>query len=480
VRISLEFASSHTTLHRARLGYAFSLYCAIYGHEPIPDAMQASSADLCISYNDSSISRMTGTLRLSDRYRTRSPKLAAPRPERFEREAEITWLFYSPAPGFEPDWLAEIFEWVSCADEYSITERDGAGRVPFSASYIGRHKLDPRIPYAAVAMRFLQRAICRLVPGCAEEPKCPDSTVRHFVVNTHDVDFLPVSRVSSLHRLLKNSVISLLERSPGLATRQFMRAISVSIGGSNVLDQMPALLEGQAERQIGASYYFICAKGHRRDANYDVHDAHVIDIMRSLELAQKEVGVHGSYRSLEVPSGLATEFDTLRRVGFYPVGGRQHWLRFTLEGLIPALEGAGATYDASLGWSNTIGFRAGACFAFPPYDFEREHAVSFLEIPLAIMDRCLWDERNSYEAVAKLLAVSRKYAWGGASMLWHPTAFKEGQFPERIGQVYWRLADARHEQQDTWVSAATFVSRVWRRYADAGLLPGRESTHAVC
>jgi len=50
---------------------------------------------------------------------------------------------------------------------------------------------------------------------------------------------------------------------------------------------------------------------------------------------------------------------------------------------------AGLAYDSSLGFAETCGFRNGANFAFPPYDFEREGPCSFLEIPLAIMDGSL-------------------------------------------------------------------------------------------
>jgi hypothetical protein len=139
--------------------------------------------------------------------------------------------------------------------------------------------------------------------------------------------------------------------------------------------------------------------------------------------------------------------------------------------LIPALESAGAAYDCSLGWSNVMGYRAGACFAFPLYNFAEERASRFLEIPLVMMEQCLCVEHEPYAAANALLDSSRKYGWGGVSVLWHPSAFDGGQLPVSVGRVYWDLLEARHELHDSWVSADTFMNKVQSRYINVGLLP---------
>jgi hypothetical protein len=187
--------------------------------------------------------------------------------------------------------------------------------------------------------------------------------------------------------------------------------------------------------------------------------------MRGLEGEGSEIGVHGSYTSLDEPDGLAAEFGRFREQGFEPAGTRQHWLRFTLDRLIPEVEKCGALYDSSLGWADRIGFRAGACFAYPPYDFEHERPAGFLEIPLIVMDQALL----SMNGASELLAVSRKYGWGGVSFLWHPTAFGGGQLPQEIGRAFWKLLD-ENCSDSTWVSAETFVRCVRRHYEAVGLL----------
>src|SRR6185369_14777188 len=103
-------------------------------------------------------------LRLSNSYRPRQPRIPAPAPHYYENGLGPTVLFYVPADSYEPDWLGEIFEWLSCADEYSVTQRDEVGRVPLDASYVGRHRLLPRRPYAAIAMKYLARALAKVFP----------------------------------------------------------------------------------------------------------------------------------------------------------------------------------------------------------------------------------------------------------------------------------------------------------------------------
>lgn len=473
MQIFLEFDAAQSAAHRARLLYAFRLFCAIYGHQPRVEAAEADNADCVISYLSGS--HVRPTVQLGNHYRPRPVREPAPDPSRFEHNGEKIFLIYPPNGGSHPDWLGEIFEWVSCADEYSVSARDAVGRVPFARSYVGRNNLSVQVPYAAVAMRWLQLELCRMLPGTPVAPSCPAPSVSHFVIPSHDVDFFPVGYASSSWRLAKNAAISLsLFRSFPLAMKQAGAAVRVGMGGKNPLDQLLPLADREVEQGIEASYYFLPRRVHRRDGNYLIDEPEVLESMHTLEAKGMEVGVHGSYSSLDEPHGLASEFACLQRHGFQPQGSRQHWLRFTLDRMIPALEQAGAIYDTSLGWSEKIGFRGGACFAFPPYDFAHERPAKFLEIPMVVMEVTLRRARQQveelYREVCHLLEVSRQYGWGGISVLWHPTAFGGGQLPDEIGELYWRVAENRTASADDWTSAASFMNAVSQRYSDVGLM----------
>jgi hypothetical protein len=477
MRILLQFSSRQPPVHRARLEYAFRLFCAIYGHEPVIGDERYQSSDVTLTYTENAHPR--NVVCLTNGYAVRPMYQPAPYPKPFVQNREKTVLFYSSSCGREPDWLAEIFEWVSCADEYSVRQRDSVGRVPFAASYVGRHDLDTGRPYAAVAMAFLQGAITRRKPQCWLKPQSPSPSAQHFLINTHDVDFLPGRRADSCYQLSKNALISLLlYKSAKVAAAQMKAAMAVILGARDPLDQIPFLADEERSQQATASYYFLCRKEHRRDSNYSINESTTVSLMHSLaDSGQMEVGVHGSYRSMDQPDGLAAEFDQVRKLGFHPIGGRQHWLRFTIPQLVQAVRRAGAAYDASIGWPDNPGYRAGACFAFPPYDFEQEAPAPFLEIPLVVMDRAALGSRSNHgagpDAVLEVLASSRRYGWGGISVLWHPTAFGGGQYPAELGDFFWNLLDSRGQRAETWSSAASFVGDVWQRYKDAGLLPDR-------
>jgi hypothetical protein len=198
--------------------------------------------------------------------------------------------------------------------------------------------------------------------------------------------------------------------------------------------------------------------------------------MHSLEGTEgMEIGVHGSYCSMDSLDSLAAEFTDLRQLGFRPLGGRQHWLRFSLAQLLTSMQRADAAYDASIGWPHQMGYRAGACFPFPPYDFEQERPASFLELPLVVMDAAVADAGNGNgagsEALAEVMRQSRLYGWGGISVLWHPTAFGGGQYPAEVGEVFWKMVAAAQSLGEAWISAAPFVRTVWKRYESTGLLP---------
>ena len=477
MRILLEFESDSSPVQRARISYAFRLFCAIYGHTPLLGEEPAGSADVRLRrVTQPASENHEPCLELSNLYRPRPIHEPAPSPRGFVRDGEATVLFYPPHPRQEPDWLGEIFEWVSCADEYSVEDRDSVGRVPFDATRAGQDHLHMQVPYAAVAMRLLQRALCRLLPGAAEEPASPVAWVRHFVVPTHDVDYLHLGRFNSLYHLMRNSAISLLlSRDLPLCLRQAWLALRAALGGQDPLGQVHWLAVEEALRGTTASYYFILRHGHRRDPDYAYRSLRTGELMQALEALRMEVGLHGSYTSLDTPDGLPMEFDRMRRMGFQPQGGRQHFLRFTLDRLIPALERAGARYDTSFGWSDRIGFRSGACFAFPPYYFPEERPATFLEIPMLMMDQAFQQgqgvEAAGYEQAAELLSTSRKYGWGGVSLLWHPAAFGGGWLKPEIGEMYWALMGRKSATSDTWLSANSFLQSVRQRYVDVGLLP---------
>jgi len=479
MHVFLEMPNHADPAYCARIMYAFRLFCAIYGHVPIVEPACGPAPDVVLSYRRSS--QQTGRSKrpavfLSRGYNARHFRKPAPAPHRYAHESIDTVVHYEPIGADAPDWLGEIFEWVSCADEYSVTDRDTAGRPRYSATYMGRHGLNAGVPYAAVAMRCLQREICRVVPRATEGPDSPRDGA-HFVIPSHDVDYFPAGRFRAANRLIRNAAMSLLmAKQPALGLRQLsMAAKAVTWDGYDPLDRISALVDEELRRGISASFNFLVRHGHRLDAHYTLGHSAVEETIRWLESKGMEVGIHTSYLCLDTPNGLALELARFHKRGLFPRGGRQHWLRYTMDRLIPAVERAGLAYDTSIGWSERAGFRAGACFTFPPYNFAQERASTFLEFPLVMMDQALqmrWNARERmFEEASGLLAASRRLGWGGISVLWHPAAFGEGWLPSVVGDIFWSLADRRAEWGDVWTKARDFHELARQRFVDVGLLP---------
>jgi hypothetical protein len=485
MRICLKLPNDYEPAHVARLSYAFRLFCAIYGHTPLLDVNTAKPCDVVFQYGNPSFSSARDeapTVWLSPFYRPRDPREPAPAPVPYTSSGVKTVLHYPPGNSDAPDWLAEIFEWVSCADEYSVSRSDSVGRPVFAATYLGRHGLDTTIPYAALAMRFLQLSICRAVPRAAESPRSMGGNGTHLVVPTHDVDYFPGGRLHAARRLLRNALISLLLTRQGkLGMQQAVMAVNAMLhSGLDPLNQIGALAREERQRGMSATYYFLARHAHRRDAGYTLENREVLEAMRWLKDQDMEIGIHGTYTSLDHPHGLESEVAAMAASGFRPCGGRQHWLRYTLDRLIPAIQRAGLDHDASIGWHDRIGFRAGACFAFPPYDFQKESAAEFLEIPLVVMDQALQPQsgglQQMFARATEVMEGSARLGWGGISLLWHPAAFGNGWLSREVGDMFWTLAKGAERRGENWISASNFVDRAWHRYADAGLLPANKPT----
>jgi hypothetical protein len=107
--------------------------------------------------------------------------------------------------------------------------------------------------------------------------------------------------------------------------------------------------------------------------------AHASRQLRSLGW---EIGVHGSYAGAYDAAIFATEKEQVEQMIDGPVlSARQHFLRFAAEST-PAVQAAsGIQADSTLGFSTTIGCRAGLAF---PYFWPGQDEL--LEVPLIIQD----------------------------------------------------------------------------------------------
>lgn len=481
VPLFLEFEGDVPTLVRSRIAYAFRVFAAIYGHE-VRDHHNRGGALRCVyggrPESSGSEAVPANVLHIPARYVARPLREPAPSPVPSCYAGEEIYLFHGRDKiSGDPDCPGEIFEWLSGAHEMSVWERDTVGRVAYEHSVFVRHAISPLRPHASLVMAWLEN----LIAGRRGEENLPPAPsplpeARHLVVASHDIDFYFAGRWGSLVRILKNLAIgAVVARSHAFFTdscRQLFRLAA----GARVGDFLPELLERTQAAGASSTFFVLARREHRRDANYILPQ--IAPRLRQIGKAGCAIALHGSYRSIVENSNLDSEAAVLAsETGERPRGSRQHWLRFDRpDKLFASVEQAGFEYDSSWGWPGQIGFRNGAAFAFPAYNFAREEAYKFLVIPLIIMDQGLQAARRRsatepVELAQTVLEESRRWGWGGVSVLWHnpvePLSVCDG-----VNRIFWQQMEARSEHQERWISAEEFLDISLARYQNAGLLQG--------
>ena len=372
--------------------------------------------------------------------------------------------FHAPSDGYDIDWIGEAFEWLSGADEYAIQKRDSVNRIAFEDSVFARFEIDPAIPWAGVCFAALNILIQKAHPSWPDRPLSPFGGSQTVIATSHDVDFIPVSKTDILKRYWKNVAIALLAvRDIRLASQILYHGLpGVGPGLHRCLHHCIA-----REKALGvtSSYNIITSEQpHHRDCWYQVDKQVTQNYLDYILDNNMELGLHGSYRSMQTKGCLAEEAKMLRSAGYKVIGNRQHWLRFSGSELYEEVIGAQLSYDSTLGFSNHIGFRNGACFPFRPYQFEKEMAYPLLEIPLVMMDVAMegysWDTERLYSDANNILEMVRKFSWGGVSILWHDTVFSGAQIAMPIAELYWKLVSS----SDRWISPGEIYKQCAGRY----------------
>jgi len=183
------------------------------------------------------------------------------------------------------------------------------------------------------------------------------------------------------------------------------------------------------ESGLNSAVYWKAGPPTPRDSGYDPRHKMVRAMVNWLRENGAESGVHPGYNTFRSPEKLRREVMILRDVlGDQPLGGRQHYLRWCPETWID-WENCGLAYDSSVGYAETVGFKAGTCVPYRPWLFALNRQADLIEIPLLVMDRTLIDymglsKELAVQQVIKLAARCREVG-GVLTILWHNNTFLE-------------------------------------------------------
>jgi peptidoglycan/xylan/chitin deacetylase (PgdA/CDA1 family) len=186
----------------------------------------------------------------------------------------------------------------------------------------------------------------------------------------------------------------------------------------------------------------------KRAASYDA--AGLKDILRQLGTAGKEIGVHGLDAWRDAAAG-RTERDIISQLtGVTELGVRMHWLYFG-EQSHAELERAGFTYDSTVGYNGTVGYRAGTTQVFKPLT-----TAKLLELPMHVMDTALFypsylnlSPRQAVEKVRPLIADAVHFG-GVLTVNWHDRSLA----PERLWDGSYRRLLEEFKAKGAWFATA--------------------------
>ena len=318
---------------------------------------------------------------------------------------------------------------------------------------VGQPAANASLPALELHIALLRDLITGAGIPLTEIPPVPDG-YRFIVCLTHDVDhpairdhkwdhttfgFLSRAVFGSLRKLIRGQ-ISVRDVLRNWAACLKLPFVQLGMAKDFWRDFDDRYLE--LEKGLHSTFFVIpfCGEPGRtvggpapalRAARYGAQDIH--DAIRKLTTAGCEVGLHGIDAWLDSSKG-REELEAIRQqTGESEIGVRMHWLYYG-EQSPRALEAAGAAYDSTIGYNETVGYRAGTTQVYKQLD-----VTQLLELPLHVMDTALF--RQCYldlsprQASALVGSMSDSAArFGGVLTInWHDRSLA----PERLwGEVY--------------------------------------------
>jgi len=257
---------------------------------------------------------------------------------------------------------------------------------------------------------------------------------------SHDVDRPSRAAFVPFNRFLASMASDLVRR------RDFRAFLSAPIIRFRTHDRLHSadpvntfswLMSVSEHHGLQSAFYFICGRTDpEKDAHYEPEHPAIRRLLREIHARGHEIGLHPSYRTYCDAQRLAAEAERLKKIcaGERIVqsvwGGRMHFLRWSHPTTLRAWESARMTYDSSLGYADTPGFRCGTSYEYPAFDLEADRQLSLRIRPLVAMECTVMAERYlglgptdaARERFIALKNVCRAVG-GNFTLLWHNSSF---------------------------------------------------------
>jgi hypothetical protein len=361
-------------------------------------------------------------------------------------------------------------------------------RIGFSLFQEVQHLLTCGQPvaHAGIPTLDLHIALLRsLILGCSipliEIPPVPDG-YNFIACLTHDMDHIGIRNHKFDHTmfgfLYRATVGSVLDVCRGKKNwRQlktnWLAALKLPLVHLGLAEDFWSRLDRYLEMEKGltSTFFVIPKKGEtgldargnrpiRRAANYDAGEE--VGLLKKMQSAGDEIGVHGIDAWRDSVVGRQEQEIICRLTGMAEIGVRMHWLFFNEQS--PAiLEAGGFSYDSTVGYNQTVGYRAGTAQAFKPMTTEK-----LLELPMHVMDTALFYPNylnlaptQAQETIRPMIANAVRFG-GALTVNWHDRSVA----PERLWDtIYMQLIQELQSSGACFLTAGRAVSWFRKRRA---------------
>lgn len=303
-----------------------------------------------------------------------------------------------------------------------------------------------------------------------EIPPVPDD-YRFIACLTHDVDHPAIRKhkldhttLGFLYRAVLGSLFDLFSGRKSVANllRNWAAALRLPFVHLGLAKDFWAELDRylRLEKGLPSSFFLIPFEGYPGRSRQGLAPSHRASPYKASDIAGEvgklmsagcEIGLHGIDAWLESSKG-REELEQIRQItGIADIGVRMHWLYFDQQSP-QMLEQAGAAYDSTVGYNETVGFRAGTTQVYKPIE-----AAVLLELPLHAMDTALFFPNHLHlspeEANQRIRAIIRSAVQFGGCLTfnWHDRSIA----PERLWGDSYEVLIEELKNERAWFATAT-------------------------
>ncbi len=309
------------------------------------------------------------------------------------------------------DILAACFFLLARVEEYNNQTNDSHGRYPASLSELSKLRLMemPIIDYwiQTLASLLTYHGITSIKQNAYSFESTID--IDQFFAFKHKP--FAVRAGSAVRDIMKLNVSRLNDR----------------WSGQDPYDRVSDMIDIHEELDIKPTIFILTSERGKYDKNinpnYKIFSEKVKDIK-----SRAHLGVHPSYESMESLELINTQKRKLEAVSETVINAsRQHFLRFSLPATYRALLEAGIENDYSMGYAESLGYRAGTSLPFYWYDLEKDITTKLLIHPFQIMDVTLKNylQLSPEESIQKMESIihHNKVVSGQTCIIWHNSSF---------------------------------------------------------